>query len=236
MKKIITTFLLVASIGCMGEKKIVIKNIKEKSENKYYSYEYSVPQLSFKDKDFSKENAKFKKMIEEGKNDLQEELKEIEYLQDNMNSSIKYEEKISYETYENDFGLTSILLNNYYYQGGAHGLTNIVSYNYSNKTGKEIKVNDILTEEGKAYIENRILENIREDFKKSDNDDTKVFYFQDSLESDGVRLKNANIYFKEDKLIVKYPHYTLAPYSTGMPEFIFSKEELEEYLKDFNKD
>ncbi|WP_370456695.1 RsiV family protein [Fusobacterium sp. IOR10] len=89
-----------------------------------------------------------------------------------------------------------------------------------------------MTEEGKADIENKILESIEKDFKKSNNDETKVFYFQDSLESDAVKLKNANVYFNGDKLIVTYPHYTLAPYSTGMPEFIFSKEEMKKYLKD----
>lgn len=232
MKKIITLFLLIASVGCIGEKKIVIKNIKENSENKYYSYNYLVPQLSFKNKDFSLENEKFKEMIENSKNNLKEELPEIKYLQENMNSSIKYEEKISYETYENEFGITSILLSTYYYQGGAHGLTGISSYNYSNKSGKELTIEDIITEEGKEYIENKILEGIKKDFKKSDNDKTKVFYFQDSLESDAVKLKNANVYFNGDKLIVTYPHYTLAPYSTGMPEFIFSKEEMKKYLKD----
>ncbi|MFK4784668.1 DUF3298 domain-containing protein [Fusobacterium sp. MFO224] len=236
MKKIITVFLLVASVGCMGRKKIVIKDIKEKGDNKYYSYEYSVPQLFFKNKDFSKENIKFKQMIEEGKSNLKEEENEIKYLQETLNSSIKYDEKISYQTFKNDFGITSILINNYYYQGGAHGLTETISYNYSNKTGEELGVNDLITEEGREYIENKILKDISEDFKKLDTDKTKVFYFKDSLENEAVALENSNIYFKEDKLIVKYPHYTLAPYSTGMPEFIFSKKELKNYLKDFNKD
>lgn len=226
MKKLTIIFLTILTVGCIKTTNIKITEMKAKADEKNYSYDYTVPQLTFKKQEMIKENLMFKSLIEEGKERLENEANDMAEFEKNSGLSTKYEEKISFTEKKNNFGITSIVLDIYSYFGGAHGISDSASYNYNDKTGKRIELKDILSKEGEKYIKDKILNAIEEDTKKSDEDETKVFYYEDPM----VELNDVSVYFEEDSLTIGFSPYTLAPYSSGSPSFKFSKEELSKYL------
>ena len=107
-------------------------------------------------------------------------------------------------------------------------MTGFTSYNISNKTGKNLKFNDIFRRGAREYFEKEIRDNIIKDVKVNKE---KTKYFRDSS-TRFVDLDNAVIFFRGDNLVIRYQQYAIAPYSSGTPEFEFSKEEIREFLKE----
>ena len=52
--------------------------------------------------------------------------------------------------------------------------------------------------------------------------------FFDNAESN---VKNTVMYFDGDNVVFLYPHYEIAPYSSGMPVFKFDKKDIKKYVK-----
>jgi len=107
--------------------------------------------------------------------------------------------------------ILSLILSYYQYTGGAHGLTEIASYNLDTETGEDLSFSGFLLrvkmnlEQVKEYIKNEIN-------KEPGN------YFSDAL--DNIRDRNNfNYYLEEDFLVIYFQQYEITPYAAGNPEF-----------------
>lgn len=113
----------------------------------------------------------------------------------------------------------------YYYQftGGAHGLTTFEVYNVDVRNCRLLRLEDILVSEAESIIKNEIIAQIRSREER---------FFEDA--EDKVRrdsIFERSFLIKKEGLLIKYPSYEIAPYASGMPEFLIDWGKVERYLK-----
>ena len=109
----------------------------------------------------------------------------------------------------------------YYYQftGGAHGMTTFDTYNVDMKNCKIITLADVIKQGDEKIIRDSILKQV--DQKKDE------FFEEDARQLvTNEDLSKRPFVIEEDGIIFKYNHYEIAPYSTGMPEFKITWNEL----------
>lgn len=113
----------------------------------------------------------------------------------------------------------------YYYQftGGAHGLTTFETYNVDVKNCRLLSLEDILVSEAESIIKDEIVIQIQSQ-EESFFEDAESKVKQDNI------FKRAFLIRKEG-LVVKYPLYEIAPYASGMPEFVIDWGRVRKYLK-----
>lgn len=196
-----------------------IENVRKSEVSQKYKYDFEYPKITFKGKDLSL-NKEIENITTQNINGL---INDSKYNSHNE----QYEGQSFYKDFENDFDVTSLLGLTYFYIGGNHGTTGLSSYNISNKTGKILNFNDIFKFGAKQYFEREIIKSIREDVKIKGN---KSLYFTD-MSSRTTDLDNAVVFFRGNYVIIRYQQYAIAPYSSGTPEFKFSKEVVKDYLK-----
>lgn len=218
MKKGLLIYLLTSAI-CLAN--IKVDTVKKTEETKKYTYEFSYPELSL--------NGKILPINQEIEKNINYNIKGfVRVGEHNPHSDRPYEAQSIFKDYKNNFGVTSILESIYTYTGGNHGTTGFMSYNISNKTGKNLKFNDIFKRGTKEYFEKEIRNIIIQDVK-TNKENTK--YFRDSS-TRFVDLDNAVVFFRGNNVVVRYQQYTIAPYSSGTPEFEFSKDKIKDFLKE----
>lgn len=123
------------------------------------------------------------------------------------------EKSLNYKIYKSKFGVVSVVFDHYEYTGGAHGISYLNVYLVDEKTGKIENLKNYLSENEKS----KIIEKIKTEIKKNPDK-----YFS----STNIDLKYSNIYFKENKVVVVFSLYSIAPYCYGMPTFEFTKNDL----------
>lgn len=218
MKKGLLIYLLTSAV-CLAN--IKVDTVKKTEETKKYTYEFSYPELSL--------NGKILPINQEIEKNINYNIKGfVRVGEHNPHSDRPYEAQSIFKDYKNNFGVTSILESIYTYTGGNHGTTGFMSYNISNKTGKNLKFNDIFKRGTKEYFEKEIRNIIIQDVK-TNKENTK--YFRDSS-TRFVDLDNAVVFFRGNNVVVRYQQYTIAPYSSGTPEFEFSKDKIKDFLKE----
>lgn len=132
----------------------------------------------------------------------------------------EYQIYTDYEIYHTDGELLSFTIDYYQYTGGAHGMTFRHSYNYNLKTGKELALNDLF--KNQFDYSPIILTKINE--KISEEPDLYFVESIDYLEPD------VNFYVTEEKMVIYFPLYEIAPYCVGFPGFEIPLEQLKEGL------
>lgn len=143
---------------------------------------------------------------------LIKEMKECKKEPDYDKSSYicEYSYETSYEVEYNNNGKLSILLFDYMYTGGAHGLTIVTTYNFNLKTGKPYTMNNILTSNAKytkvtKYAKNYMLKH------------PDIFFTDDFMLDDFKVNKNSQFYFTSNGIYLIFQQYEVAPYSSGHP-------------------
>jgi hypothetical protein len=192
---------------------IQIYTLKYSLETEAVKIEAAIPVIKgFKNKEAQEGfNLKFRDDIinyaEEIKTQAEGFLKEIDQEE---RPFFQYQVHVVYSV-KNKGDILSLVLSYYQYTGGAHGLTEIVSYNLNPETGEDLSFSRFLLrvkmnlEQVKEYIKNEIN-------RESGN------YFPDAL--DNIRDRNNfNYYLEDDFLIVYFQQYEIAPYAAGNPEF-----------------
>lgn len=109
--------------------------------------------------------------------------------------------------------IISIYFDNYQYTGGAHGLTVRSSQTWNLKTGKMIKLRELYGCSGnyKSYIKRKVIEQI------SENPDT---YFENYEELVEQTFDVNNFYCTPQGVVVYFQQYDIAPYASGIREFL----------------
>ena len=126
-----------------------------------------------------------------------------------MNPTIPYDYTSRYKV-TNKENILSFYIDYYQFNGGAHGITNREVYNIDIKSGQYIELKDLFANDFdyKAYINEEIKKEIN---KNPEN------YFMDSFK--GIK-EDQKFYIQNNKLVIHFPYYEIAPYVAGMPEFI----------------
>lgn len=119
----------------------------------------------------------------------------------------------TFEVTYNQSCIISLYFDNYQYTGGAHGLTNRTSQTWNLKTRKMIKLRELYRCSGnyKSYIKNKIIAQIKE------NPD---IYFENYEELVEQTFNENNYYCTPQGVVVYFQQYDIAPYSSGIREFL----------------
>lgn len=226
LKQIMLLFIILLFSGCLNEKEIPkiekIDKMEYKETTKNYKYNIVIPQiLNVQSEDISY----FNLSLQENARLIIEELLEISEGAEDLSTS--YEAKMNYEVKENDFGIISIVVKTSIYTGGAHGNTNLETYNIGKKDLKLINFESFFNEDAKSYFEMKINDMIENKEKVYNINGDEVAFYEDVE----INLDRAGIYFEGENINFIFPLYEIAPYSSGIPVFKFNKEEVKKYMK-----
>lgn len=128
-----------------------------------------------------------------------------------------YEFDISYQVTYNADCLVSLYLDQYEFMGGAHGSTLRTSQTWDFETGQQLQLSDFFPhntgfiQELQSWIEHVIAERLLS------NPDT---YFDDYPKLLRDTFQAGNFYLISQGIVLYYQHYDIAPYSSGIPEFL----------------
>lgn len=216
-------------------------------ESSFFKSNIKYPYLKIKDKYSDKKNKSIK-VIQDINNNIQsyitgnfskvkEQSKQYEDYYNGLTSkekenTIKYQFEIDTdsEVSYNKNNLISIPITTYEFTGGAHGMTYLTSFNYNLATGDEIKLKDIFKKDvdyvkiANKYISSQIA-------KDKDN----FFYNDPGIKGFTTISSNQEFYITDDGIVIYFPLYSIAPYSTGIPKFKMTYKEFGKYLIDLDK-
>jgi len=140
-------------------------------------------------------------------------------LEDMPETNSEYEWKSDYNITYNNAPFISMYSDAYQYTGGAHGLTVRKSENCNAVSGEALSLSEFFPEQSnyEELIKKEIIRQIG--MRQKENPDT---YFENYPALVGANFKADNYYIKAEpeRLIFYFQQYEIAPYSTGIPEFV----------------
>ena len=128
----------------------------------------------------------------------------------------EYRYTVTTETRGERKGVTNYLITLDYYEGGAHGITQLLTLNMDNKTGEMVTLNDIYGENFEQPLTERLLEALLEKtgaHNISELHDRGYLYSMDMFVP-------ANFIVGDDEVTFIYNPYEIAPYSEGRIELV----------------
>lgn len=136
---------------------------------------------------------------------------------------IKFEGASKYNVYCNDGKFISIVSNNYFYAGGAHGMSTLVPYNYDLENGNKLELSDMFNKgfDYQQFINTKI---------KSDIEKNKSDYFNNGADFKGIK-ENQDFYFSKDGITIIFQLYEIAPYAGGFKYFNIPMDNIKENIK-----
>ncbi|MCF2672650.1 MAG: PdaC/SigV domain-containing protein [Fusobacterium varium] len=233
MKSFFGLLLLVfLFISCENGKSTVkdnsnVEKLEYKENNEKYNYDVVIPQI----KGVENEDISYLNLS------LQESARIIiENLVGSADIGTKeapIEAKMNYEIKENDFNILSLVITSYVYQGGAHGITTVETYNISKKNYSLLNYDVIFDENAEEYFNMKMNDIINKSKENNGsryalNTEGKEVLFFENAEAN---VKNTSMYFEGNSVVFLYPHYEIAPYSSGMPIFKFDKKDIKKFVK-----
>jgi len=136
----------------------------------------------------------------------------------------KAETYYDYHIKYNQNNLLSIVLTDYQYAGGAHGLTVQSSYNYDLASGQDLKLSDLMKSNSGyiAYINSVIRDEI--DNRTTEGELVELTPFKTITGDQPYYLSN-------DGIVIYFQEYEYFPYAAGIQEFTIKYADLAPYLK-----
>lgn len=220
MKKLLLLLTLMAFTTCGGQKKIVVDSLTYEKNGDNYSYKIEIPQIKgIRNKEIEELNVELSELADST----------IESMVNGLEGSpAEYIE--SYQTFENDFGITSILLETYSIgENDANGIQASESINIKNSDGSFVTFDSFFKEGAREYIVNQIENIINKTSGKIvlNSNGEEVAFFEDVE----INLNDSAMYFEGNDICFKFDMYELAPHSEGQPIIRFPKEELKEFIR-----
>lgn len=126
-----------------------------------------------------------------------------------------------YEIKTNERGILSLVLTNYAFSGGAHGITIMKSLTFDLETGKLYQLDDLF-KAGSNYVD-VLSEIIKEQIEERD--------IPVITEFNKIR-PNQDFYIADKALVIYFQLYELAPYVYGFPQFPISVYEIQDIIKE----
>ena len=114
-------------------------------------------------------------------------------------------------------------MNYYQYTGGAHGLYTWKANTFDLNEKKLLHLDDLFQQEDKykEIIRTEIVRQIKQN---------ESIYFPDAVEK-VTSTKKFHYFLEPDNLVIYFPLYEIAPYSSGIPQFRIPYTLLRDYLK-----
>ena len=139
------------------------------------------------------------------------------WIKENKDASEKFQPQIPYELMasyivtNNNNNILSFYIDYYQFNGGAHGITNRKAYSIDVETSENLNLEDLFKKgfDYKSYINNIISTEIEKN---------KDFYFTGKEGFNGIE-DNQGFFIRDNKLVIYFDYYKIAPYVSGMPEF-----------------
>ena len=196
--------MLIKVVGNYVKKaNLVDKVIREKTN--FINIDVVIPQIvglgdENKEKDINNEILNWTNLWIKDTKDTSEDIK----------PTIPYELMARY-VLTNNQDILSFYIDYYQFSGGAHGITTRNTYNIDIQSGNKLMLKDLFKEgyDYKTYINNEIRKQI------SIHPD---YYFTGKEGFNGIK-ENQDFYIRDNKIVIHFPYYEIAPYVTGMPEF-----------------
>lgn len=193
-----------------------------KSKNNYLDINVIVPQVT--DMSNKKQEDIINNKITKWTEDWINEVKQIadEYFKDKPEPLMIYQLYARYKL-TNNSDIISFYIDYYQFSGGAHGITNRIAYNIEKSSGNEMKLKDIFKDN--YNYKDVINEEINRQISK---DPDRYFTGKDGFNGIG---DNQNFYIKNNTLVIYFGLYEIAPYASGISEFIIPNNLLEGNFK-----
>lgn len=126
---------------------------------------------------------------------------------------------VDFEIKKNSDSMLSIIIKIYQYSGGAHGIYENKSYNIFIEDGSILNLKDLFKQDvDYKEVINKI---IRRQIKENNYD----YSFKSISE-------NQKFYIQDDKLVIYFDLYEIAPYVGGIPEFIIDIDDIDHILEE----
>lgn len=211
---------------------IQLKKIEEESE--FFEAHLDYPYFQIKEKYEDKEKESIKSIykinsdiynyIVSFKDNIKKQSEEYkkEYEISNKESSLPkfiYEAYSQYDVTYNENNLVSIPILTYEFTGGAHGMSVLKSFNYNLKSGEELKLKSIFKDN--VNYKSIINTYIKKEIKKNND-----LYFTGKEGFKGID-DDQGFYLENDKLVIYFQLYEIAPYYVGIPKFKIPLNEIE---------
>lgn len=172
------------------------------------------------------------KLISSEENPQAKDLKELTntFISDYQKAAESFSEEPPWEAYVNqsiylqDHKMISIGITTEIFSGGAHGYKNLTFLNFDPSSGKTYSWRNIFKPEFKDLVEEKFRG--KQGIPPEDNINSTGFWF----ENDVFHLP-VNIGFSDDKVILIYNSYEIAPYASGDFLLELSRDEVEPFLK-----
>ncbi len=148
-----------------------------------------------------------------------EAISQYEYDEANQFPFHMHEAISAYEVTYNQNAVISMYYDHYIFSGGAHGSTKRVSRTWNLKNGCLITLfqNSEDPASDKAQILNSIREQIVVQMRNGENQ-----YFEDYLQLIFEHFDPESFYLTPEGIVIYYQQYDIAPYSSGIPEFLIN--------------
>lgn len=126
----------------------------------------------------------------------------------------EYHYNVSTEVRSEAKDVTSYLITIDYYEGGAHGITQMLTMNFDSKTGRQIQLTDIFGADYEATVNDRLLEAL---YDKTGERTQEALHQRGYLYSMDMFIPE-NYIIGDDKVTFIFNPYEIAPYSEGRIE------------------
>ena len=128
-----------------------------------------------------------------------------------------YEADSAFEVPYNDNGLLSLYFDDYIFTGGAHGSTVRHSDTWDVKDGRRLPLYRFTSDPAafRAKILNEINNQIEAQIKSGEGN-----YFENYSQLVEEHFDPENYYLTPEGIVIYFQQYDIAPYSSGMPEFV----------------
>ncbi|MGN0299154.1 MAG: DUF3298 and DUF4163 domain-containing protein [Lachnospiraceae bacterium] len=148
-----------------------------------------------------------------------------QYIQENNPPFHPFEFDMIYQVTWNKGCVTSLYLEQYTYLGGAHGATVRTSDTWDFATGKKIYLrnfytNDMMFQEKIIlWIESKISELLKV---------SPGSFFEDYASLLRSAFRPDHFYLTQDGIVIYFQQYDIAPYASGIPEFLLPNAQIKE--------
>ena len=143
---------------------------------------------------------------------------------ENFSEEPPWEAYVDEKVYTRSDSLVSVGITTEIFSGGAHGYKTLTFLNFDPSTGKILSKNDIFEEEFTGFVEHRFRQ--EQGIPEDENINSTGFWFENETFS-----LPENIGFSEDKVILVYNSYEIAPYAAGDIVMEIPMEEVRPFIR-----
>lgn len=147
---------------------------------------------------------------------------DLKQLQEDLDPLLGFEFLVTFQVTYNSGCVVSLYMDQYEFEGGAHGSTQRTSQTWDFSTGKRMQLSDFYPHNPsyREEIQSQIQSGIGRRLEQEPST-----YFEDYPELLRTAFNPESFYLTPEGLVIYYQQYDIAPYSTGMPQFLLPFKE-----------